>query len=388
MTNTSTMIRRFALAALCALLVVASAAASPSDDKLGRLQGKIARANQREGVLTSQISAISTRIRNLEGNVSAAEAKLAPLQAELVVHQRKLDAITDVYRRQALRLEAAQEQYEIAAKRLGRRLILLYQEGRPDVVSVVFSSTSISDAVKQIEYLQDITLNDESIAQRVNEVRIHFAAVKKRTGKIRATVADEMRTIAAQTAEAQRVRDGLVSTRDALASTRSKESRMLAGVRESKQQWLADVAALQAGSAAIAERIRAAGSSSSATPSSAGLIWPVSGVLTSTFGMRWGRMHEGIDIGAPEGTPIYAATGGTVIYAGWEGGYGNLTVIDHGNGLSTAYGHQSQIAVSNGQVVARGQAIGYVGNTGHSFGPHLHFEVRVNGTPVDPLQYL
>jgi len=382
------MIRRFALAALCALLVVASAAASPSDDKLGRLQDKIARANQREGVLTSQISAISTRIRNLEGNVSAAEAKLAPLQAELVVHQRKLDAITDVYRRQALRLEAAQGQYEIVAKRLGRRLILLYQEGRPDVVSVVFSSTSISDAVKQIEYLQDITLNDESIAQRVNEVRIHFAAVKKRTGKIRAIVADEMRTIAAQTAEAQRVRDGLVSTRDALASTRSKESRILAGVRESKQQWLADVAALQAGSAAIAERIRAAGSSSSATPSAAGLIWPVSGVLTSTFGMRWGRMHEGIDIGAPEGTPIYAATGGTVIYAGWEGGYGNLTVIDHGNGLSTAYGHQSQIAVSNGQVVARGQAIGYVGNTGHSFGPHLHFEVRVNGTPVDPLQYL
>ena len=151
---------------------------------------------------------------------------------------------------------------------------------------------------------------------------------------------------------------------------------------------MSEIAALQAGSANIAARIRSAGSHSSATPSVAGLIWPIQGVLTSPFGMRWGRMHEGIDIGAATGTPIYAAAGGTVIYAGWESGYGNLTVIDHGNGLATAYGHQSKIAVSNGQTVSRGQLIGYVGSTGHSTGPHLHFEVRANGTPVNPLSYL
>jgi murein DD-endopeptidase MepM/ murein hydrolase activator NlpD len=104
--------------------------------------------------------------------------------------------------------------------------------------------------------------------------------------------------------------------------------------------------------------------------------------------MRWGRMHEGIDLGAAYGTPIAAAAAGTVIYAGWMEGYGNLTVIDHGGGLSTAYGHQSNIAVAVGQQVAQGQIIGNVGSTGHSTGPHLHFEVRVDGAPVDPLGYL
>ena len=118
------------------------------------------------------------------------------------------------------------------------------------------------------------------------------------------------------------------------------------------------------------------------------MSWPVSGPVTSPFGWRWGRMHEGIDIATGYGTPIGAAAGGTVIYCGWMGGYGNLVVIDHGGGLATAYGHQSAIAVGCGQYVGRGQTIGYVGSTGHSTGPHLHFEVRINGSPVDPLGYL
>ena len=124
------------------------------------------------------------------------------------------------------------------------------------------------------------------------------------------------------------------------------------------------------------------------TPSSSGLIWPVSGPVTSGFGMRWGRMHEGIDIGAGTGTPIHAAASGRVIYAGWMSGYGNFVIIDHGHSLATAYGHQSRIAVSNGQSVTQGQVIGYVGCTGHCFGPHLHFEVRVNGSVVNPMGYL
>jgi murein DD-endopeptidase MepM/ murein hydrolase activator NlpD len=104
--------------------------------------------------------------------------------------------------------------------------------------------------------------------------------------------------------------------------------------------------------------------------------------------MRWGRMHEGIDITAPTGTPIWAAAAGTVIHSGWLGGYGNLVVVDHGNGLATAYAHASAIFVSVGQSVAQGETIALVGSTGNSSGPHLHFEVRVNGVAVDPLFYL
>ena len=129
-------------------------------------------------------------------------------------------------------------------------------------------------------------------------------------------------------------------------------------------------------------------------PSAAGLIWPVSGPITSGFGGRsspggvGSTYHEGLDFGIPEGTPIRAAKGGTVVIAAYTGGYGNYTCIDHGGGLSTCYGHQSGYAVSAGQSVDQGQVIGYSGNTGASTGPHLHFEVRVNGVAQDPLGYL
>ncbi|UJA22032.1 M23 family metallopeptidase [Thermoleophilia bacterium SCSIO 60948] len=122
--------------------------------------------------------------------------------------------------------------------------------------------------------------------------------------------------------------------------------------------------------------------------SSSAYIWPIDGTLTSPFGQRWGRLHAGIDIAAPNGTPIQAAASGEVIQAGVSGGYGNYTCIDHGGGVSTCYAHQNSIGVATGQSVSQGDVIGTVGNTGASFGDHLHFEVRMDGTPADPMQYL
>jgi murein DD-endopeptidase MepM/ murein hydrolase activator NlpD len=151
---------------------------------------------------------------------------------------------------------------------------------------------------------------------------------------------------------------------------------------------------LEAQSAEIAARIRAAAAAPSparapsAAPSAAGFIWPVHGVVTSGFGWRWGRLHAGIDIAVASGTPVVAAASGTVVIAGWLGGYGNLVVVDHGNGIATAYGHNSAVTVGYGEYVVQGQLIAYSGSTGHSTGPHVHFEVRIGGAPVDPFGYL
>jgi murein DD-endopeptidase MepM/ murein hydrolase activator NlpD len=118
------------------------------------------------------------------------------------------------------------------------------------------------------------------------------------------------------------------------------------------------------------------------------MIWPINGQFTSPFGMRWGRLHAGIDLAAPTGTAIRAAAGGRVILAAPTGGYGNYTCVAHSSSISTCYGHQSRFGAAVGDIVSKGDVIGYVGNTGHSFGAHLHFEVRIDGRPTDPMDYL
>ncbi|HXF97814.1 MAG TPA: M23 family metallopeptidase, partial [Gaiellaceae bacterium] len=201
--------------------------------------------------------------------------------------------------------------------------------------------------------------------------------------------------VAARAEEARAVRDRLAASRDTLAAARRLKESALASVREARAEHLHELEELQAESARLAAAIRSAQTEAAATgtgagssTSSAGFVWPVNGPVVSGFGMRAGRMHEGIDIAASTGTPIRAAAAGTVIHAGWLGGYGNLVVLDHGNGLATAYAHASAILVSVGQRVAQGETIALVGSTGNSSGPHLHFEVRVNGAAVDPLAYL
>jgi murein DD-endopeptidase MepM/ murein hydrolase activator NlpD len=181
----------------------------------------------------------------------------------------------------------------------------------------------------------------------------------------------------------------LVSRQTQLLEAQADRQALLASVHDERQTAEEDLEELEAASAELTERIRSAQGTyaGSVDVSSSGFIWPVNGPITSGFGIRWGRLHAGVDIGVGFGTAIHAAAAGTVIYAGWLGGYGNLVVIDHGNGLATAYAHQQQIYVFSG-TVAQGQTIGEVGSTGNSTGPHLHFEVRVNGSPVDPLGYL
>jgi len=362
------------------------------DAKLSSLEARQAAHKRRETQLRSEVADYTSRIRTLEATVGDVSLRLQTLEEDLALHQRRLGALNALFSLQSQRFAFLQGQYAQAVKVLNRRLVDIYESDPASPLDVFLGARTIDDAVARATYLSEVGAQDRQIARQVAYSKTQVRAARAKTRTIRRRVGSETAVIETRTAQTRGARDELVGARNDLSSTKRQKLDDLSTLSAQDRAEAEEIDALQAASNALAERIRAAQSQrstgSTQTPSSAGLIWPVQGPVTSPFGWRWGRMHEGIDIGAPTGTPILAAASGTILYCGWESGYGNLTVIDHGGNLATAYGHQSSIAVSCGQQVSQGQVIGYVGSTGHSTGPHLHFEVRVNGTPVDPMGYL
>jgi len=385
-----------ALVAVCATPASGGVAGRKQaiDSRLARVQAKIAWAQERERTLAGQIAEVNGQIRGLAQQVGVVSTELGPLERYLALHKEKLDRLTELFQVQTQRFHFYRREYEALIDRLGNRLVDLYERGEPSALEVVFESKSVTDLIDQAQVVESLGAQDTSIAAQVGTAKERVKAQREHTKRFRSLVAAELRTIAVRTNQVRALRDRLLASQNQLAAARANKRDALQNVKESKAEFLHEAAGLQAASASLAAQIRSAQSTSSysapsdTTPSAAGFIWPVNGPVTSGFGMRWGRMHEGIDIGVGYGTPIHAAAAGRVVYAGWMSGYGNLVAIDHGGGISTAYGHQSSLAVSVGQIVAQGETIGYVGCTGHCFGPHLHFEVRINGAPVDPLGYL
>ena len=214
---------------------------------------------------------------------------------------------------------------------------------------------------------------------------------RQRTAEAKAQVAKETAALATKTEEQRAARATLLARQAALNAAVSEKQGLLSETKQDRNHAEEDLEDLQAASAALAAQLQGSsgggGASTGSGVSASGFIWPVSGVVTSGFGWRWGRMHEGIDISAPTGTAVRAVASGSVVFAGVMGGYGNLVVVDHGNGLATAYAHLSAIWIGGGSV-SQGQGVGAVGCTGSCTGPHLHFEVRVNGSAVNPMNYL
>ena len=389
--------------AVCALLVAGAALGQDVegkkravDSRIDRLQDKIDRARQREGVLSSQIAAVTAKIRALEDDVGAAESRLDRLEHVLELHQRKLDHLNELFFTQTSRLIFLQRQHRAATDRLNKRVVEIYTSDPTDALSVVLAAASFTDLIDQLEFLNDIGRQDETIAEEVAHAKTEMRRTREATRRTRNQVRETTEQVAARTEEQRAVRDRLAWSQRELATARRDKQDALSSTQATREEYLHEVEGLLAQSAALAARIQAAQAAAAyGTPtrtaagtSSSGFVWPVHGVLTSSFGWRWGRMHEGIDIAVGNGTPVVASASGTVIVAGWMGGYGNLVVVDHGNGIATAYGHNTSVAVAPGQSVAQGQLIAYSGNTGNSTGPHVHFEVRVNGAAVDPLGYI
>jgi murein DD-endopeptidase MepM/ murein hydrolase activator NlpD len=361
------------------------------DARLSTLHARIARAEEQASQLSAEIDSVSSRIHALEGRVGDVSSRLVTLEADLALHQRKLDRLTALFRLETKRYFYLRRQYDLALARLNARLVEVYEQGDVDSLDVILGAKSLADAIEGLDYVNQVGAQDEKIATSVGEAKGAARDARERTRKVRLVVAAETRAVQTRTEQVRAVRDELVANRRELVGARSSKRVALSKVRASEREEVSEAQALEQVSASLGAQLQAAQATSPYTPSSpssSGFIWPVSGPVVSPFGMRWGRMHTGIDIAVGYGTPIHAAASGRVIYAGWMDGYGNLVFVDHGGGISTGYAHQSSIAVSNGQTVSQGQVIGYVGCTGHCFGPHLHFEVRVNGSPVDPLGYL
>ena len=355
-----------------------------------------------------ELAGARARAAALQGQLDETNAGIARVGATLdglsaAVHQceRRLGW-------NKVQLDAAEATLARHNEALRHRLLDAYERGDVGYLNVLLSATSFSD-----------------FSERWDDIRYLVAQTQRTVRERRA--AERVVATARQSLEGQRLRldeavatqrqaqlqlDGLASQRRTLLSAAEIQRRTVAGqVVQLEEVTAAEEASLEAmirerqreeeerrRAAEEAARRAALLSGKALPPANPGapgdFSWPVSGPITSPFGLRpnpFGaglETHPGIDIGAPMGATIAAAAGGHVIFAGWYGGYGNAVIIDHGGGTSTVYGHCSQIFVSQGQDVQRGQAIGAVGMTGRATGPHLHFEVRVNGVPVDPTSRL
>ncbi len=380
-----------AAAALLVLLAAGIASADELESKLDRKEAKLSEVRERHGVLTTTISRYKDRIDRLTGEVAALRGREAAVQARLDAKQAELD-------RAVSELDTAKKHLAVVRARLKRslvalreRLVAIYETGTPDVLSVIVGADGYDDLIGRTEYLNHIRGMDEAVVGRVRELRdqVKRTVSRLRTAKNRIEAARD--AIAAEEQALASARAAVEQRQSALVAARASRVAALGKIEETEQELDGDVAEIQAELAArLGETASAPLPAGPIRYGSGQLIWPVDGPVVSGFGMRWGRMHEGIDIAVPAGTPIRAAASGSVVLVQSDaesGGYGNFTCLEHGGGLQTCYAHQSSFAVTSGSV-SQGDVIGYVGCTGHCYGDHLHFEVRVSGSPTDPLGYL
>ncbi len=395
------------LAAVAFFALAASAAgiarADPIDqrrheleDRLSETRTQIARARSSEQALGREIAVQSDAIAAAETRAAGLGSEVAALEARLAGSRARLAVLTGRLEEQAEHLGRLRRDLATAQRLLDTRLVETYTSDRPELIDIALGAESLGSLIEGVEYYAALAEQDSYVVTQVRERRAAVARTRAAPARLRAEQAETTERPAQAAAPRRAAYASLVAERDRLGSLRQGRQRSLAKIEVSREEWEAEAQALETESARLASIITASPAPSSPAPSdpqapppsSSGFVWPVRGTVVSPFGPRWGRLHAGIDIAAPGGTPIAAAAAGTVIYSGSMSGYGNLVVIQHAGGIATAYAHNSSNAVSVGQPVAQGQTIASVGCTGRCFGDHVHFEVRVNGTPVDPMGYL
>jgi len=380
--------------ALSAFLLLPMPGLSESlNNRIAHQRAKVAQKLHHEGVLTTTISAFNNRIDGLQGSIRSLQAREEKIQTTLDQKRAELAAIQNKLQVARDRLARLRARLDLAKKQLAARLIDEYESDEPDLVTVILESHGFDDLLTKADFMQRISRQDQQVVGVVKVLKAQTTKQANELAVLEQKAQDAANAIAAQRNAIAASKGKLVSTRNSLQRARDGRKAVLARVRSSRVHAQEDLKSLEAQQARIESQLRNAAPNAfngPVKPGSGRLIWPVNGPITSPFCERraWEACHPGIDIGVPTGTPIHAADSGRVTIAGWVSGYGNYTCIQHTASLSTCYGHQERILVHVGQGVSQGQVIGISDCTGLCFGPHLHFEVRVNGTPVNPLNYL
>jgi murein DD-endopeptidase MepM/ murein hydrolase activator NlpD len=375
-------------ARLLAGLVVGALVAPTSAAAAGDPAAEREQVRQRKAVLSGELGHLDASDAVLAAALEELEGQLADQRAAVRDARDAADAAEEELADTRRSLEETRAKVAELTDRLVGRAVTSFMNPSEPSFEDVLRSRDLGEAARKDALMGELVARDDELvdALELAEARLVDQEEAAREASVRAG------------ARREEAEDRLGELR----RSREEKDRLKSALEGRKAEVLAEVSALQASDAALtaiiqayeaqqaaaaAAAARANGSSTFSAPppvSGGQCRWPVAGRVTSEYGYRWGRLHAGIDIAAPSGTPIGAAIAGTVIYSSWQSGYGNVVIISHGGGLSTLYGHQSRLGVSLGQVVGQGQIIGYVGSTGHSTGPHVHFETRYGGVARNP----
>ena len=365
------------LTLLLCLSMITPALADELNDRQAELESVRAQMQEKQ----EQAAQAQKKVQSEAGRLEAADRQLAAAENELAgVETRRRDTETQIDRNQVV-LANTEKSLQSRTAVYAKRLRNIYENGQINYLDVLFGAKDFQDFSTRMELLKRVIKFDVNLMDKIKAERQLIITKRQELEEQKSTlVALEQETAAKRAVVAQRRAERAAILNQAI-NERDQAEAEYQDLMATSQQIEVMIQQIQAGGQFVGN-------------GSGSMMWPYIGPITSPYGWRThpisgvSRYHSGIDIGADYGDPVLAADAGTVAYADWFGGYGNAVIIEHGGGISTLYGHNSSLLVSVGQSVRKGQPIAYAGSTGYSTGPHVHFEVRINGEPTNPMDYL
>jgi murein DD-endopeptidase MepM/ murein hydrolase activator NlpD len=367
------------------------------ETQIRTLRSQVEEASHEEAEVLDRLDEVAGSRRALERRITELDAEIATAEAELEAAAQRLGTVRADLARSEAKVAATDTDLDAARDELTNRAVTAYvHQPGAQLASVLLERQSFRELAAARDFLRSLVEAQAGSVERYRKLRAELDGERRSLTELRDVVAGQRDLVTFHRDELLAARARQDGLRAQAASEEGRQKALLTEVRSKVKDFEAQIASLKKESDAIASLLRARQKAQQGkAPTGKGVLaLPVPGAVTSTFGARthpiFGtvRQHTGVDFSASTGTPVKAADAGTVVVAGDRGGYGTTVIVDHGNTLATLYGHLSRLAVAEGATVARGQVVGYAGSTGYSTGPHLHFEVRVNGNPVDPMRYL